>query len=605
MGEKAKNKINSADIFKEYEECCSYKSKIGDKGLYEQSKKNERFYAGDQWYGANVGNSRPLVRHNIIKRIADYKISVVNSSQITVNFSAEGVPSTVKENEKFDSALDSYAMGQLPKGMSNNDNINLICQALTDYQKTESERIGFDKVLYKALLKAYVSGTGIVYTYWDDTVNTGLYADKGHNTAIKGDIACEVIDVENMCYGDPTQSDIQKQPFVIIAQRKSVEELKREAKKNGIKQEDIEKIKSDNEITHMAGDRAEIEPSELNKAILLTKFYKEYDESGNCTVMCVKCVENAVIKEPFDIGIKAYPLADFKWIERDNCAYGESEVTYLIPNQIAINRMYTANVWAVMMMGMPMLLVNGDVIGKGFSNNPGQVIKFSGSPEEFGNAISYVNPPQFSGNFLTSATELVNSTLQQSGANDSALGDVRPDNTSAILAVREASTMPLAPFKNRYYQFVEEVMRIWGQFWVNKFGDRQLKITDSRGTYYIPFEADKFKDLIISVKVDVGASTIWSESVAIQNLDAWLEAGIIDQVEYLERFPKGLVNDVQGLIKTRGGANMGGQFAFKDVVAGLSPKEQQEFLNLPPEQQKMLAQQLMEGGVTNEPTTSL
>ena len=582
-------------VFKEYDDSCSYKSSLGDKGLYEQTKKNERFYSGDQWYGANVGNDRPLVRHNLIKRIADYKISVIDSSPITVNFTAEGVPNTVDMQNSYDDMKDEIAQGIMPQQESTNDEINFVMNALTDYYKTESERLGFDEIIHDALHNAYVSGTGVLYTYWDESVETGLYADESRTTAIKGDICTQVIDIENVEYGDPTEQNIQNQPYIILSMRKSCEELKREAKLNGISKEEIDSIKPDGNTSYMSGDRAKLEPTNSNKTTCLIKLYKEYNDDGSFNIMCLKCTENAFIKKPFDIGIKLYPIAEFKWHKRRNCAYGDSEVTHLIPNQIAINRMLTANVWAVMMMGMPIMMVNDDVINQPVTNNPGQIISFSGSRDDFNNAIQYIVPPTFSSNYLGNANDLISSTLTQSGANDAALGDIKADNTSAILAVREASTMPLTPFKNRFYKFVEDNARIWAQFWVNKYGNRQLKIEDTRGVYYIPFIAEKFKDLIISVRIDVGASTLWSEITAIQQLDGLLQNQIITPTQYLERLPKGVIPNLSGLIKDLRAVEENPSFTADDLLAGLSPEEQQAFNELSPEQQEQIL-----GGISND-----
>lgn len=584
-------------VFKEYDASCSYKQSLGDIGLYEQTKKNERFYSGDQWYGAKVGNDRPLVRHNLIKRIADYKISVIDSSPLTVNFSAEGVPNTVDMQNSYDEIKDEIAKGVMPE--NNNNEINFVMNALTDYYKTESERLGFDEIIHDALHNAYVSGTGVLYTYWDDTVETGLYADESRTTAIKGDICTQVIDIENVEYGDPTEMNLQKQPYIIISMRQSCEELKREAKKNGISQEEIDKIKPDSNTSFMSGDRAKLEPTNSNKTTCLIKLYKEYNSDGSFNIMCLKCTANAFIKKPFDIGIKLYPLAEFKWHKRRNCAYGDSEVTHLIPNQIAINRMLTANVWAVMMMGMPIMIVNDDVISQPITNNPGQIISFSGSRDDFSNAIQYIVPPNFSSGYLGNANDLISSTLVQAGANDAALGDIRADNTSAILAVREASTMPLSPFKNRFYKFVEDNARIWSQFWVNKYGNRQLKIEDTRGVYYIPFVAEKFKNLIISVRIDVGASTLWSEITAIQQLDGLLQNQIITPTQYLERLPKGIIPNLSGLIKDIRAVEQAPTFSGDDLIAGLSPQEQEQFYKLPPEVQEQLL-----GGSKNDTATS-
>ena len=81
-------------MFRDYEAGRTYKAGLGARGLYDQSKVNERFYVGDQWYGARCGNERPLVRHNVIKRIGDYKMAMVTSTPVTVQYGAEGIPDT-------------------------------------------------------------------------------------------------------------------------------------------------------------------------------------------------------------------------------------------------------------------------------------------------------------------------------------------------------------------------------------------------------------------------------------------------------------------------------------------------------------------------------
>ena len=59
MGRK-KLKNTPEKIFKEYQEGISFKQSLGDSGLFEQNKRNERFLIGDQWKGANCGND-PLL----------------------------------------------------------------------------------------------------------------------------------------------------------------------------------------------------------------------------------------------------------------------------------------------------------------------------------------------------------------------------------------------------------------------------------------------------------------------------------------------------------------------------------------------------------------
>ena len=594
-------------IFAEYEAGRTFKSGLGRKGLYEQGKINERFYIGDQWHGARCGNDRPLVRHNVIKRIGDYKMAVVASNPVTVNYSVEGVPNTVGISDRARDERDAFAQGQVSPqetmGLPPEEELAVTMTALSDYFKTTAERVKFDDLKEQALRNAYVSGTGVLHTYWDDKIRTGLYADESGTTPIQGDIACEVLDIENVYFGDPNLYDVQAQPYIIIAQRKSVADLQREARRNGRSEAEIDAIKPDRDTGYMAGDMAEDEPEDSRKATVLTKFWKEWAKDGTCKIMASVAARGATIRYRWDTKLRLYPLAVFRWERRRNCAYGESEITYLIPNQIAINRMLTASVWAVMMLGMPLTLVNGDVVNQPITNDPGQIIKINGTSEDMLNAVRYVNPPNFAPAFDNNIASLISNTLTQSGANDAALGDVRPDNTSAIVAVREAATMPMQTVQNRFYSFVEDVARVWAEMWVTMYGRRSLKIEDENGVWYMPFDGEKYRDLLISVKVDVGASTLWSEIQSVNTLDNLLASQIITPKQYLERLPKGSVPNLSGLIREMQEAQRAQEEAamqapeqqgvdVQAIIDGLPPEYRQAFDSVPPEQQAAMLQEI-------------
>ena len=598
---------NPAQIFKEYRDGTQFKSGLGMRGLYEQSKMNERYFIGDQWYGVNCGNDRPLIRHNVIKRIGEYKMSVVGSSPITVSYTADGIPNTLGLKEAIRPIRDGIAQGneayiEQMMAMSadtipSNEEVTLIMSALSDYFRVTAERVKFNDKCEQALRNAFISGTGIIYTYWDDKVKTGLYADENRTTPIVGDIGCEVLDVENVYFGDPNLTDIQSQPYILVAQRKSVAELKREAKHNRRPQYEIDQIKPDNETGYEAGQISENEPSESKKATVITKFWKEWDDDGSdYTLKAIKVCENAVIRPEWDVGIRLYPFASFLWERRRNCAYGESEITYLIPNQIAINRMMTASVWAVMMMGMPMLVVNSDVVDAGsLTNDPGQIISVNGGYEDVHGAMSYLNPPNFSPSFIQNVNTIIGNTLQQSGANDAALGDMRPENTSAIAMLREAATMPLQQTKNRYYSFIEDIARIWAEFWIMKYGKRSIKVEDDTGTWYLPFDGERYRDLLISTRIDVGASGLWSESQSTITLGNLLDRQIITPIQYLQRLPKGIIPQLEKLIRelqtAAGGEMDGGAIDIETLISALPPDLQDIYNNLDPETAQAVVQQ--------------
>lgn len=424
--------------------------------------------------------------------------------------------------------------------MSPAANIQLSMQALSDYHRVTAERVKLDDLKTRALRKAFITGTGILYTYWDEKIETGLYADYGMTSEIRGDIACEVLDIENVYFGNPSIDDVQKQPYIIISHRRELEDVKREARMNRL---DDSAITADNQyayaITELTGSR---------HTTVLTKFYKEYEKDGSYKIMAVKVTENAVIRKPWDTRLRYYPIAKLSWEERQNCIYGDSEVTHIVANQIAVNRAASASVWAVMLMGMPIMTVNGDMIEQSVTNDPGQIIKVFGNSEDVRNAIGYVAPPNFSPQFDNLINSIITNTQVQAGANDAALGNMRPDNTSAIIAVREAATMPMQLLKNRFYSFIEDNARIWADYWINLYGNRAIKTEDSDGDWFFPLDTEELKRVIVNARVDVGEATLWSQLQQQTSLDNLLTAGIIDQIQYLERLPKGTIPNQSGLI---------------------------------------------------------
>ncbi len=510
------------EIFGEYRSAVSYKSGLGKRGLYEQNKINERFYIGDQWYGAKCGNDRPLVRHNVIKRIGDYKMSQILSEPIRVEFSAEGFPT----NNDFVLSRESMA--------DDTKDILVMTSAFGKYFDTTAERVNFGELQDKVLRNAYITGTGVLYTYWDSEIQTGLYADDMKTVKIKGDICCQVLNIEDVYFGDPYIEEVENQPYIIISTVDNLESVLREARLYGANLSTLKMI----------------EESQINgKITVLTKLFKEYKKGGGYTIKCIKVCEKAVVRPEFDTELKIYPISIFKWEIKNNSAYGESEITYAIPNQIAINRMITANVWSAMTSGMPIMLVNGDTVTEKITNEPGQIIKVFGNNEDVAGAVKYVAPPVIQGEYDNSINSLINNTLTQSGANEVALGDSRADNATALITMRNAALMPLQITKNRFYSFVEETARIWAQFWVSKYGNRKIKIKDETGIWYIGFNAERYKDLILNTKVDVSRDTVYSDKERIDTLLTLYDKGIINREQLIVRLPDGAVTNRSSLLE--------------------------------------------------------
>jgi len=238
----------------------------------------------------------------------------------------------------------------------------------------------------------------------------------------------------------------------------------------------------------------------------------------------------------------------FRWEDRASCAYGESEITYLIPNQIAVNRMLTASVWAVMNMGMPIMVVNGDVVNGPVTNDPGQVLKVYGGSEDVARAVRYVDPPVFSAGLDRTIADLIDNTLTQSGANEVALGDSRADNATALATMRNAALLPLQLVKKRYYTYLEDIARIWADFWVTHYGRRSIKQEKDGICTYIPFDAERYRSLIITTRVEVIHTLSFNPKEQLETLLTLFEKGIITKTQLLERIPEGMVADVKKII---------------------------------------------------------
>ncbi len=526
-----------------------YKNSIGDKGIHDQARINERFFVGDQWHGVNAGNEKPLTRRNIIKRIGEYKMATIGSAPIAVNYSAEGVPDTA-DISASDAVRAQMINGETPQGKTSDAEVSVVMGALTDYFKITAERLKYDDKKDQLLRNAYISGTGILYTYWDSSIRTGLYADEGRTMAITGDINCEVLDIENVVFGDPNNEEVESQPYIIIARRMDVEAVRREAEMYGQATDDIVPD-GQNGYYRNAGDRGEDEPADSKRVTVITKLYKKYDDKGNCTVWGMTVTEKAVVRPEWNLLIHRYPIAKFIWERRRSCAYGDSEITYQIPNQIALNQAHSISVWAMQNTGMPKTVINGDLIPDGISNDPAEVVKIYGSAEDMMSAIRYVAPPNYGAAFINFTDAFAQNVLMDNGANDAALGNFRPDNATAIVQAREAAIAPMQMYQNRFYSTNEDVARIWADFWITMYGKRSIKVNDSGATRYMVFDAERYRDLVITARIDVGASTLWSEAVSISNLGNLLSGQLISFIEYLERIPKGLIPDVTGLINAR------------------------------------------------------
>ena len=114
------------------------------------------------------------------------------------------------------------------------------------------------------------------------------------------------------------------------------------------------------------------------QALMLTKFWRVYDESGDALGLRTQVCKGVTIHKAFDTKQQLYPIALFQWEEREDCIYGHSEITSIISNQNAINRLSSVEIMSMLLTGVPKIAYNDEVITCEITNEPGQTIPISG-----------------------------------------------------------------------------------------------------------------------------------------------------------------------------------------------------------------------------------
>lgn len=504
--------------WQEYQKGIEFKNQIS---LFNKMDKCERFFADDQWNGV-VANGLPTPVLNIIKRIIQWKVSQIMSQSIKYKYSVENIPDETTDEKELD--------------------LQRVSDIVSDYSSTIWEKVKQDILNEKCLTKAAINGTVLLYDRWDPTIDT--FQDH------KGDIKSEIISAANYYPGNPNDTDVQAQPYIIIAFRELVSAVKKKAKLNGIGDEEINEIVADDETTYQAGDIAkkELESKKDGKCIVLKRMWK--DDEG--IVQFRESTKSVVIEKDKSSRLKRYPLSLFNWTEREACAFGEGDAWALIPNQISINKLLAMAILSTMNAAYPKCIYNEALVGKP-NNQVGACIPIKGGPDApLKNVIDWTTPGEISQDVYKIVDILIQQTKEMNGATETAMGEVRPENQAAFIAVNQASVIPLESIQRRFYNFIEDIgLNRLDMLTTYYDQPRKLSIVKNEKKVIETLTLSEYKDTAWGLKVDVGPSSRWSEVTSLQTLDKLLESEKITFVEWLERVPKGILPKQQELLELR------------------------------------------------------
>ena len=511
-----RQEITPESVWNEYEKACQFKTGIN---LYDTVRANENFYIGKQWEGVQA-NGLPTPVFNFIKRIILFVVASTATDNLKMN--ATPLSST--------GVADAGALERLTQV------VNAQFEALFEQNKLGKQTREF-------MRNAAVDGDACIYSWFDPDAETGQTA--------RGTSRTELLENTRVAFGNPNSRDVQSQPYILITRRELVKEVKEQAKSEG---GEADEILSDSDETSDCFDSMTD-----GKCTTVTRFWRE-KETG--TVWAVKTVKDSVVRKPWDTGMKLYPIVWMSWDYVQNCYHGQAAVTGLIPNQIFVNKMFAMTMISLMTTAYPKIVYDKTRIAR-WDAGVGKAIPVNGG--DVSNVAKAIDPAAISPQVSQFIELAIGLTKEFMGATDAALGDTRPDNTSAIIALQKASSVPMELTKQNFFQCIEDLGRIWLDQMRVYYGVRyvDLKPTeqevqeaammgvnlpdDPRPT---EFDFSVLERVPLSIKLDVGGSAYWSEIAQMQTLDNLLMNGQINVVDYLERVPNGYISNQEELIQT-------------------------------------------------------
>ena len=512
-------------VYKRYDDGETFNNQID---LYDTVENNENFFIGKQWEGVNA-NGNPTPTFNFLKRVTLFQVATVSSDNIAMQ--ATPLSSTSR-----------YSLGDMERV---SDVINKQFKALFERNKIVTKTREF-------MRNAAVDGAGCTYTYFDPDIETGQDA--------KGDIVTEIVQNTRVIFGNPFDKEVQKQPYIIILVRKPLQEVKDRAKANGF---DPEQIKSDQENTGSSMSNLD------TKNVSVYCYFEKDPDTG--TIWFGEYAKDGQVSKWRDTGLKLYPITWMNWDYVQDCYHGHALISQLIPNQVFVNQLFAMVMRSLQTTAFPKIIYDKSRIPH-WDGGVGRAIGVQGGGD-INNLAKIMDPasvsPQIS-QFIDAAIEYTQNFM---GASDAALGDTRPDNTSAIIALQRASNAPLELVKQNMFQAIEDLGRIYLDMMRVYYGRRFVQVkmwtkdqmlsqplgmTLPEQDVNVEFDFGILEEIPMSLQLDVGASSYWSEIATVQTLDNLLMQNKLNLDDYLERIPDGYVSKKQELIDKIRGAQMPG-----------------------------------------------
>lgn len=506
-------KITAEQVYKEY---LRGKSFFEKHGYYTRCDDSYTFYNGDQWRGLKTSGEKPPVL-NVLAPIVDHKVATVSQDGITLNYSS----------------MNYGKMRDFTSGL---------CEMLSQNAQRLWEKLKMDREIWNLATESAICGDAFAYFF------------------MNGDeVEYSSVDTTNVHFADETESDVQKQKYIIVVQRLFVEDVKKAAEINGVKKEERELILPDSETGKLLGDKAKRAADDETGDGKCLCFLRMWKEGGE--VHFLRSTKDVIYQPDTAVrNMKLYPLAHMVWKQEKGFSRGRGEVYGLIPNQVEINKALARYLAVIKHCAYPHIVYNRDVVDSEeeimrLLNTVGSVIGLD-SPrmQRVEDVIGYLQPAQINPAAMEIIDDLQKRTRDLAGASEIATGDINPEQASgaAIIAVKDAAALPLNNQEAHLKQFSEDIARIWFDMWCAYSPEGvQAEVLNSAGQpvpMMIP--AEVLGAMKLEVRVDVSPRNPYSKYAQEQALQNLLSAGYITFEEYVDSLdddaaaPKGKLSDI-------------------------------------------------------------
>ena len=497
----------------------------------------------------------PKPTFNILKRVASLFVASLTSSGVALRFEPLAYYNGTGETDANGDAA-SFANAEVA---------NLL------------EKFKFDYRVRDALFDGAQTGDYCAHFWFDPEAMPYGGAFGKH----RGEIRMELVDGIRVMFGNPCDHRVEKQPYILLMGRDTVENLRQEAEqfkrnrahyKGGKTAGEHDRFTPDGEDESLYDVVPEIPADdETGKALyglLYTRVTKMQDGKPVTTIHATKATRTGIIYEDVDTGLSRYPIAWGNWEKQKNQYHGRALVTGMIPNQIFINTMFATAMRHLQLMAFPKTVYNADLISA-WTNEVGQAIGIRGLQpgQNVGQVAQNLQPAEMSNQIFALIDKAMAYTKDCLGATDAQLGNVRPDNTSALMVLQTNAEVPLENIRAGLHEWVEEIGEILLDMMGTYYGKRpvildmelqepvlqeggmplldpetgRMRVEKTHRKAVQEFDFSKFKHLSLNLRVDAGATTYFSEIAMTQTLDNLRRDGTLDVLQYLERIPDKLI----------------------------------------------------------------